>query len=228
MTEKVKVKFSEIPRDTSLKCLNIANRVKKSLDLAIALQVCFKVLELVIIAVVSLVCYSSFVKIQIFMNFYNCGFLEATKHSQVAGHMRIILYGLLLMLVLLYIIERYTNCSMKDIRWALKVKEGVKETIMVAVHHAIALDLAEIVIRKRKDADSEFEALIELEDNVIKINGIPQLVLRKRLTQDYYFTRALETGRLDSFDKEFRENYDGVLEIVDVVTKMRDNTKVVS
>lgn len=228
MTEKVKVKFSEIPRDTSLKCFNIANRVKKSLDLAIALQVCFKVLELVIIAVVSLVCYSSFVKIQIFMNFYNCGFLEATKHSQVAGHMRIILYGLLLMLVLLYIIERYTNCSMKDIRWTLKVKEGVKETIMVAVHHAIALDLAEIIIRECKDVDSEFEALIELEDNVIKIYGIPQLVLKKRLTQDYYFTRALETGRLDSFDKEFRENYDGVLEVVDVVTKMRDNTKVVS
>lgn len=220
MTEKVKVKFSEIPRDTSLKCFNIANRVKKSLDLAIALQVCFKVLELVTIAVVSLLCYSSFVKIQIFMNFYNCGFLEATKHSKVAVH--------LLMLVLIYIIDRYTNCSMKDIRWALKVKEGVKETIMVAVHHAIALDLAEIIIRKCKDVDGEFEALIELEDNVIKINGIPQLVLKKRLTHDYYFTRALETGRLDSFDKEFKENYDGVLEVVDVVAKMRENTKVVS
>lgn len=220
MTEKVKVKFSEIPRDTSLKCFNIANRVKKSLDLAIALQVCFKVLELVTIAVVSLLCYSSFVKIQIFMNSYNCGFLEATKHSKVAVH--------LLMLVLIYIIDRYTNCSMKDIRWALKVKEGVKETIMVAVHHAIALDLAEIIIRKCKDVDGEFEALIELEDNVIKINGIPQLVLKKRLTHDYYFTRALETGRLDSFDKEFKENYDGVLEVVDVVAKMREDTKVVS
>lgn len=220
MTEKVKVKFSEIPRDTSLKCFNIANRVKKSLDLAIALQVCFKVLELVTIAVVSLLCYSSFVKIQIFMNSYNCGFLEATKHSKVAVH--------LLMLVLIYIIDRYTNCSMKDIRWTLKVKEGVKETIMVAVHHAIALDLAEIIIRKCKDVDGEFEALIELEDNVIKINGIPQLVLKKRLTHDYYFTRALETGRLDSFDKEFKENYDGVLEVVNVVAKMREDTKVVS
>ena len=222
MKDKVNIRFSKVSNLNSRKCMEVALRTYHVISMALVLELIFKALKIVTTAITAIIIYECTKRILILKAEYQCTWEILLSNSIVTSNIRTMLWATLILLVFIMLINKKVNCKLKDISWALKVKKGVKQSIDVAVRHSIASDVANIILKSYDTEQEEYEAHIEVEDNTIRINGVSEIVVSKRISNDYNFVLALCSGRLDSFDNELLDYYQSIIELTDKITENQE------